>query len=115
MSNKETRSQGSNPSFSLYEFEKWLKSNTKNNSSSMPRVKNENKERGNTQIASRLGLTRLTNKIKQYNEIDEKDSEELAEIFKEKGGTMLRTEGLDAVIEVNEREFVLPKAYIKKI
>lgn len=106
------------PNFSLYEFKKWLdnkKGSEDGTCHNMIRKSSRsiNESRKGTYVVSRLGIERLTEKIKHHNETDTGTAKRLAEIFKKYGGTIIKCEDLDVLIKLEGDDFTLPKAYVK--
>lgn len=97
------------PSFSLYEFKKWLDDQAK-----FPEFKKpEETKRSDYHVESRIGISRLKDQIAVHNP-DIKDIGHLAEAFKESGGRATDSDGIHVTIRVGEQEFKLPKLYTKE-
>ena len=99
------------PSFSIYDFKKWLGNNMKNHQIKRPTYQT-NQELVSEEVIPRLGIQRLQEHIKEKNNLE--DCKSLAKLFKENGGIIKHIEGLDILVECNGQEFHILKGYIKK-
>ena len=87
-------------SFNLSDFKKWIKNHS------------DNKEKESvigTKVESKISLANLLQRI-QTDEIEQ----EIAEDFKENGGTIMETHGHEFLIEVNSGSFIIHRMYVKK-
>lgn len=97
------------PSFSFYEFKKWLSTQQ---TPDLRQNKQEQKETYGYTVKSRLGLERLELQLALHNP-EVADIKTLARIFKENGGTLVDVKDLTAIVEVNSVKLVLPRSYTK--
>lgn len=96
------------PSFSIYDFRKWL-------SDQSPNVKMEKKSNSVPQditVECRLGLTRLEMQMKKHNP-ELTNIETLAQEFKEDGASVKEDDGINLMLETSSGKFKLPKLYTK--
>lgn len=103
------------PTFSLNEFRYWLNRNKEDK----PERQKSNKihrDETNITVESRLGLSRLSQKILEHNSdtLDQDKATDLAKQFKEEGAKILVVEDLMAIIELDGTKFNLPKMYTKR-
>lgn len=103
------------PTFSLNEFRYWL---NRNKDDQPERKKSTKVHRNETNITveSRLGVSRLGQKILEHNAdtLDQEQAEALAKQFKEEGAKVLVVEDLMATIQIDDVTFNLPKGYTRK-
>lgn len=96
------------PSFSLNDFKKWMASQTDKPS----RKSRNHAEIVGTMIESKISVKRLISKMI----VDEGDTRELAEEFKEHGGVILDSDkDENLLIEVDSGTFSLPKFFVRKV
>lgn len=102
------------PSFSLYEFRKWLDHHELPNLGSEKKSE-EAKQEYNYTVESRLGISRLETQITQHNSsLSENEVKKIAKQFKENKGKLIDVQDLMSIVEVNSTVIKLPSSYTKK-
>jgi Rps23 Pro-64 3,4-dihydroxylase Tpa1-like proline 4-hydroxylase len=103
------------PTFSLNEFRYWLNRNKDDQPERKKSMKVQRNET-NIRVESRLGISRLSQKILEHNAdtLDKEQADALAMQFKEEGAKILVVEDLMAIIQIDDVKFNLPKGYTRK-
>lgn len=102
------------PSFSLYEFRKWLDHHELPNLGSEKKSE-ETKPEYNYMVESRLGISRLELQLAQHNpSLNENEVKKIAKQFKENKGKLIDIQDLMSIVEVNSIVVKLPSSYTKK-
>jgi len=95
------------PSFSFYDFKKWIDKHPCDIEAS----KIQDKEIVGRKVESRIGIKRLNHQIDQDN--PELDAISLSEHFKSHGGLIIDEAGKLFLIETDLGQFHIPKVYVK--
>lgn len=96
------------PTFSFYDFKKWLDENTPSNE---PKIVKNGFSVGES-VQSRIGIKRLEHQLNKDNSKLENVSS-LAQDFKNNGGKILEIDEVNFLIEVKNGKFLIPKIYVK--
>jgi len=100
------------PSFSIYDFKKWLGDSIKETKIERCVNKVENKDLVGNEVVPRLGMERLIEHIKNKNELKEDEAKLIAKEFKENSGFIKDADGLDLIVECKSKSFSILKGSV---